>query len=180
MDQQYYDLIVIGTGFASSFFLKEYLNHAKADERVLVLERGEDLPYSDKIQYRTNSHVNFHRQINNLTPQKTWLQNIAFGGGSCWTGNSPRMHPSDFKTHSLHGVGVDWPFDYSVLEPYLVEAEHIMKISGDESSDYPRSAPYSMPGHKLNAFDRLLIEKYGDKHIPMPSARASQPSSSRL
>lgn len=179
MNNESYDLIVIGTGFASSFFLREYLNQARVDERILVLERGKDLPYSDKIQYRTNSHVNFHRQINNLTPQKTWLQNIAFGGGACWTGNSPRMHPSDFKTRTLHGLGEDWPFDYSVLEPYLVEAEHIMGISGEESSDYPRSAPYSMPAHKLNAFDRLLIEKYGDQHIPMPSARASQPSSSR-
>lgn len=176
MNNESYDLIVIGTGFASSFFLKEYLNHAKDNERILVLERGEDLPYADKIRYKTNSHINFNQQINNLTPQKHWIQNIAFGGGACWTGNTPRMHPSDFKTFTLHGVGEDWPFDYSVLEPYLVEAEHTMGIAGEESSDFPRSAPYLMPGHKLNAFDHLLINKYGDQHIPMPSARASESS----
>ena len=35
-----YDLIVVGSSFASAFFLREYLSHAPADARVLVLERG--------------------------------------------------------------------------------------------------------------------------------------------
>ena len=35
-----YDAIIVGTGFASSFFLAEYLKQARPTERFLVLERG--------------------------------------------------------------------------------------------------------------------------------------------
>jgi choline dehydrogenase-like flavoprotein len=35
-----YDVIIIGTGFAGSFFLKRYLEKSPATVRVLVLERG--------------------------------------------------------------------------------------------------------------------------------------------
>jgi len=35
-----YDLILVGTSFASSFFLLEYARHAPG-ARILVLERGE-------------------------------------------------------------------------------------------------------------------------------------------
>lgn len=168
-----FDTIIIGTGFASSYFLYEYLKLAKSNEKILVIEKGEDLPYAWKLDTKLNSRISFDSQINNITPQKPWIQNIAFGGGSCWTGNTPRMHPSDFKMHSLHGVGEDWPFDYSTLEPYLVEVETHMGISGEASSHYPRSAPYPMQPHNLNAFDRLIKNKYGDLHIAMPSARAN-------
>ena len=36
-----YDLILVGSSFASSFFLHKYLQKARASARVLVLERGE-------------------------------------------------------------------------------------------------------------------------------------------
>ena len=35
-----YDTIIIGTGFATSFFLAEYLKKCSPRERILVLERG--------------------------------------------------------------------------------------------------------------------------------------------
>jgi len=174
-----YDLIVVGTGFASSFFLMEYLKHAKESERILVLEKGDNLPYSWKIQNKSNSNYHHAQSYDNLTPEKPWVQNIAFGGGSCWIGNTPRMHPSDFKTQSLHGVGDDWPFDYEQFEPYLVEVENYMGIAGNGSQVYPRSKPYPMVGHKLNAFDLLLKEKFGEEYLAMPSARASDASMMR-
>jgi len=37
-----YDLIIVGTGFAGTFFLMRYLEGAPATVRVLVLERGSD------------------------------------------------------------------------------------------------------------------------------------------
>jgi len=174
-----FNTIVVGTGFASSFFLLEYLKHAKADEKILVLEKGEDIPYSWKLENQVAGNVRFDDVMNNLTPQKFWVQNIAFGGGSCWTGNTPRMHPSDFDTFSKHGVGEDWPFSYDDFEPLLAEVEDFMGIAGQGTADYPRSKPYPMPGHKFNAFDRLLKEKYGDQYMPMPSARASDFSKAR-
>jgi choline dehydrogenase-like flavoprotein len=177
MDQ--YDAIIVGTGFASSFFLHEYLKHAPARARVLVLEKGGILDYDWKIKKRTNSDISFSTQFVNKTPQKPWVQNIAFGGGTCWTGNTPRLHPSDFKTFSKYGVGTDWPFDYDELEPYFYEVERVMEIAGESDPQHPRSKPFPGVPHKLNAFDRLLKSKYPDHYTAMPSARAAKNSSTR-
>jgi choline dehydrogenase-like flavoprotein len=174
-----YSLILVGTGFASTFFLREALRHAKPGDRILVLERGDDLPYDWKVANRRNSPVRFDDLFHNRTPNKPWIQNIAFGGGSCWTGNSPRLHPSDFRTASLYGVGVDWPIDYAELEPYLCEAEEAMGIAGAANPNYPRSRPYGSPAHALNAFDRLMQARHGDLYTAMPSARASQAQAGR-
>lgn len=174
-----FDAVIVGTGFASSFFLYEYLKHVGAGARILVLEKGGKLDYEWKIKNRANSDISFNSQFTNKTPKKPWVQNIAFGGGACWTGNTPRMHPSDFKTFSKHGVGVDWPFDYDELEPYFLEVERVMQIAGEAGAQHPRSAPYPGAAHKLNAFDRLLKKKYPDHYTAMPSARAGSNSTTR-
>ena len=63
-------------------------------------------------------------------------------GGStiAWAAHFPRLHPSDFRTRSLDGVGDDWPFSYADLEPYydLNDAEcGVSGLAGDPA--YPRS-----------------------------------------
>ena len=174
-----FDTIIVGTGFASSFFLLEYLKHVDKTARILVLEKGGDIPYAQKLKNKANTNADFGQIINNTTPKKPWIQNIAFGGGACWTGNSPRMHPSDFNTYTKHGIGQDWPFSYDEFEPYLVEVEGYMGMTGSASKEYPRSKPYPMKAHKLNALDRLLEKKYGDQYLAMPSARASDFSKGR-
>ena len=171
--------IVVGTGFASSFFLLEYLRHAGPGARVLVLERGGRTDPATSLKRRSNFDLRFDDMIVNRTPQKPWVQNIAFGGGSCWTGNTPRMHPSDFRTKSLYGVGVDWPLDYATLEPYYQRVERAMGISGGEAGPYPRSAPYPFPAHRFNAFDEVLARKYPGQHIAFPSARSSSVATRR-
>jgi choline dehydrogenase-like flavoprotein len=168
-----YDLILVGTGFASSFFLYEYLKHAPETARVLVLEKGRKLPYAWKRENGRNSDIRFDSLIENATPAKRWIQNIAFGGGACWTGNTPRLLPSDFEMKSRLGIGEDWPIGYDDLEPCYQEVEAVMGIAGEEGGPYPRSAPYPCPAHPMNAFDRLLLDKYPGQWIPMPSARSS-------
>ena len=170
---EHFDLVVVGTGFASSFFLHEYLQHAPDAARVLVLEKGKKLPYAWKRQHGRNSDVRFDRLIENRTPEKAWVQNVAFGGGACWTGNTPRFLPSDFALRSEHGIAADWPLDYADLEPYYAEVEVLMGIAGAEGGPYPRSSPYPCPAHPLNALDRLLAQKYPGQLVPMPSARSS-------
>ena len=51
MDQDY-DLIVVGTGFASSFFLSAYLARCRADARILVLERGRRDTHAWQLRHR--------------------------------------------------------------------------------------------------------------------------------
>jgi choline dehydrogenase-like flavoprotein len=174
-----FDAVVVGTGFASSFFLREYLEHASSDTRVLVLERGRKLPFAWKVEHRRNSDVDFAQAIINKTPHKPWIQNIAFGGGSCWTGTAPRPHPSDFEMKTRYGVGDDWPFGYEELEPYLTEVEYIMSVAGVDEGPFPRSRPYPTPPHTINSFDEVLAKKYPGEHLTMPSARATAPSAGR-
>ena len=54
-------------------------------------------------------------------------------GGSTWSwrGNTPRYIPSDFKLRSNFGVGRDWPLDYNELEPWYVQAEQELGVSGN-------------------------------------------------
>ena len=54
-----------------------------------------------------------------------------FGGSTIlYSGHFPRMHPSDFATHTLDGVGDDWPFTYADLEPYFTLNEKMMGVAG--------------------------------------------------
>lgn len=173
MTAEHFSTVIVGTGFASSFFLQEYLRHAGRNERILVLERGRRYDYGWKQKHQANSDISFEDSIVNRTPQKTWIQNLAFGGGACWTGTTPRMHPNDFRTRSLYGVGTDWPLSYDDLEPYYVRVEDIMGVAGSPIGPYPRSKPYPCPPHSFNAFDELLARKYPGLHIPLPSVRSS-------
>ena len=53
-------------------------------------------------------------------------------GGSTinWAAHFPRLHPSDFRTRSLDGVGEDWPFGYFDLEPYYDQNDIEIGVSG--------------------------------------------------
>lgn len=180
-----YDLIVVGTGFASTFFLYKYLKKDTSLGKILVLERGlfesqeqrinhaRNKPYG-RLSYITSSSGNT-KVFNNNTPEKPWMFDPNFGGTSySWTGCTPRFMPSDFKMKSLFGKGLDWPIGYSDLAPYYLEAEYIMDVSGPLETPFPRSKPYNLPPHNLSSVDRILNEKYGVNYISQPSARATK------
>lgn len=179
-----YDLIVVGTGFASSFFLKKYLEKSGADVKVLVLERGGFEPQRARLDHARKAPYGFVNFVSNTptgptyenrNPQKPWLFDPSFGGTSyAWTGCTPRFMPADFKLRSLYGVGMDWPLTYEELEPYYCEAEDIMSISGPDQTPYPMSKPYPLPAHTFNAVDRLLHNQYQELYISQPTARASK------
>lgn len=188
--KEHYDLILAGTSFASSFFLKKYLEKAPATARVLVLERGKMLSYAQRLSYAQQQKYGLNTFISSLSLQndtfdntqssKPWIFDPNFGGSSnCWTGCTPRFMPNDFKLRSVYGVGTDWPISYESLEPYYCEAEDIMQISGPDITPYPMSRPYPLPAHSLSTTDRIIQEHYGDLYISQPTARASKANSSR-
>lgn len=70
------------------------------------------------------------------------------GGSSLtWAAHFPRLHPSDFKTYTLDGVGDDWPFSYFDLEPYYDENDRMMGVSGlpGDPAYPPKRAPRMPP-----------------------------------
>lgn len=182
-----FDLILVGTGFASSFFLKKYLEKSPPDTRILVLERGILYPYTErmKIARGEKSEIFAKRAkisdafINN-NEDKVWMFDPNFGGSSnCWTGCTPRFLPNDFRIKSLYGVGQDWPISYDALEPYYTQAEEIMMIGGPDITPFPKSKPYPLPPQKLSSIDKLIQDRYKELYISQPSARATVATGSR-
>lgn len=182
-DSLTYDLIVVGTGFASSFFLARYLQTASENAKVLVLERGVLTPHAQSVAERDNDYVAkaepFIRRSG--LPDKKWIFNIAFGGGSnCWWGNAPRFLPADFEMRSRFGVGHDWPIGYADLEPYYAAAEAVFGLSGSpDATPFRPAGPYPLPPHRLTEPERLLKEAYPGQFFSMPTARASTGAAGR-
>lgn len=173
----HYDLILVGTSFASSFFLHRYLQLAeRRHPRVLVLERGARRSSRWRIENDRQADVPSEEYFVNETPEKHWPFNITFGGTShAWWACTPRFLPSDFELRSRYGVGDDWPFGYDDLEPFYSDAEWIMGVSGPDPSPFRRSRPYPLPPHLLSDPEKVLQKAYPDAFYPLPCARWSLP-----
>ena len=175
------DLVLVGTGFATSFFLAELLTRARADLRVVVLERGAHYSHQDRIERRGQPEFDadtYHRTSGD--PDKRWRFSLGFGGSSnCWTGNTPRMLPADFEMHTRFGQGRDWPFSYDDLAPYYLQAERMMQIAGARNSLAPADAPFPLPPHRPSLPEVELAKAWPGQFGPMPTARASIATATR-
>jgi len=178
-----FDLIIAGTGFASTFFLSAYLQKAKPNARILVLEKGHHESHSWQVQNRRVSRFPATFGLVNKNPNKSWIYTIAFGGGSnCWWACTPRMMPNDFRIKSVYNIGADWPVSYAELEEYYCQVELAMAVSGpSDGAPFPRSVPYPQPPHEFSEPDKLLKQLYPDLYFQQPTARAriSTPNRSR-
>ncbi len=181
--QPSYDAVIVGSGFASTFFLHQHLKHAAPNARVLVLERGKLYTHADQIEMGANSEIAAQDTWvdRGIKQNLRWKFTVAFGGGSnCWWGNAPRLHPSDFKFKSKYGLGLDWPFDYDDIEAYYCEVEELMQVSGPrEPMMWPRSKPFPQPPHTLSMVDQKLKEAYPEHHFAAATARPSRDTATR-
>jgi choline dehydrogenase-like flavoprotein len=170
----HYDIIIVGTGFASSFFLMRYLEHAPPKARILVLERGNEDTKAWQLANRLHTSIDPDDLVENENPGKEWYTSPGFGGNSkCWMGGTTRMMPGDFKLKSRYGVGVDWPISYDDLEPHYGIAEQVMLVSGPADSPMPRSRPAPLVPHRFSDPDALLKKRFPDGWYQMSTARAS-------
>lgn len=177
---QQYDLILVGTGFASSFFLTRYLESAPANASILVLERGRVDVHPWQVENLRNSSFEgeAHRGSG---AHKEWIYVIGFGGGSNrWWACTPRMLPNDFRTKSLYGVGRDWPLDYEELAPFYDRVEDVMQVSGpSERTPFPRNGPYPQPPHRATRPEEVLAAAYPDSFFHQPTARTRRATKGR-
>jgi choline dehydrogenase-like flavoprotein len=168
-----YDLVIIGSGFGALFFAHRALER-RNDLRVVILEWGDLHDHAWQIANGKNTDIPA-RSTFSTRDSKIWNFTIGFGGGTnCWYAHAPRMHPSDFRTRTLYGVGEDWPFTYDEIEPYYCDAEEIMEISGPEDMDVviPRSRPYPQPPHRFSSPDEAMKRAQPTMHFNMPTGRA--------
>jgi len=177
-----YDLVVVGSGFASSFFIEEYARKRPKD-KICVLERGNYYSHSwrlkneksiDKKNSTFNPDIHYSDSyVNNNIPNKDWRFSLAFGGSSnCWTGHTPRFLPNDFKIKTLYNVDRDWPISYEDLEPYYCQVEKKWGVSGHQSeTPYPMSTPYPYQANNVSQIDKYLKKKFPKYFYPIPVAR---------
>jgi choline dehydrogenase-like flavoprotein len=175
-----YDVIAVGTGFATSFFLHKLFEKSKRPPRVLVLEQGQRYSHRDLLNLRLSSESPYSKDFQsklceNKSSYVDWHFFTGFGGGSnCWYAATPRFLPEDFQLKTLFGVGEDWPYGYQELEPFYAEAEQMMQVAGDSSRHpYPGKVVYPQKPHLLSCTDELLMEAFPDMVFPAPSARSS-------
>jgi choline dehydrogenase-like flavoprotein len=176
-----YDVIVVGTGFGSMFFLHGLLQK-RPNARVLLVEWGEYNDHAWQLANRKNTLYEAKDTYVARPGEKPWNYTIGYGGGSnCWWAETPRLAPQDFRMQSLYGVSFDWPISYDDLEPYYMAAEHVMHISGpdDMAAHYPRSGPYPQPPHNLSSVDKIVKAAMPDQHFAVPCARLRIPVGNR-
>lgn len=178
MKEKNYTLICVGTGFATTFFLHQYLKNAPKDVCVLVLEKG--LPKNHKWYMKNHENYQSNKNSNDYVQEskiknKDWRFNIGFGGGSyVWWGETPRFRENDFSMYSTYGHGTDWPINYDTLEPYYCMAENIMSVAGPDIS--PNGNSYKLPQHehKMHNLDKLIQKKYPNLYFSIASAKPSE------
>jgi choline dehydrogenase-like flavoprotein len=170
----HYEIVVIGSGFGSLFFLKQYLEK-KPNAKIAVIEWGQNRDHNWQIANKRNSDLSPNQTHAQDKNHKPWNYTIGLGGGTnCWFGQSPRFIPADFEMKSRFNVSDDWPFSYDDLEPYYMAAENIMSISGSNTMGKvsPRSGAFPLPSHRVSAIDEIMMAAQPNLHFPIATARS--------
>jgi len=135
-DDDEVDLVVVGAGAGGSVLTQRL---ARAGWSVVCLEAGPFWdPDRDWVSDERSSHTLYWtepRQIGGADPVPLGSNNSGRGvGGSMvhYAGFTPRFHPSDFHTHTLDGVGADWPIGYADLRPYYADLETELPVAGQD------------------------------------------------
>jgi choline dehydrogenase-like flavoprotein len=158
---------IVGSGIVATAFARQLCARGVA---VQIYEKGPEIPYPHAPQYERR--ILYHgpdpspRVAADLDDVESTRKNlsgersIVVGGTATrWGAMAGRLHPNDFRTRSLHGYGIDWPFGYEELEPWYCAAEAMLGVSGsDEGNPFaaPRSMPYPLPPFELG-YDGLLL-----------------------
>jgi choline dehydrogenase-like flavoprotein len=147
-DDEEVDLVVVGAGAGGSVLTQRL---ARAGWRVVCLDAGPFWdPDVDWVSDERGSHTLYWtepRQIGGTDPVPLGSNNSGRGvGGSMvhYAGYTPRLHPSDFRTHSLDGVGADWPISYADLRPFYEAIEQELPVAGQS---WPWGDPHGYPHH---------------------------------
>ena len=197
------DFVVIGSGAAGGIMAKQL---STAGFSVVVLEQGGWGKYQRDWEYTKDELVNgnpapadrlmsdpsrqrntFRRTDKDKAGPGTHAYGCVVGGGTVTYGGSSWRHlPWEFneKSHvgAIAGTGLeDWPITYDELEPYYVQAEWEMGISGlrvDSAFVAPMSKEYPVPPVPLKSSGALFevaAKKLGLTVVPGPLAIITQP-----
>ena len=198
------DFVVIGSGAAGGIMAKQL---SLAGFSVVVLEQGGWGKYGHEQDYTKDELINrnpsledrlmsdprgrqpntFRRSDREETVPGSHSYGCVVGGGTVTYGGSSWRHlPWEFNeagtVGTIEGTGLaDWPITYEELEPYYVQAEWEMGISGlrvDSPFVAPMSKEYPVPPVPMKSSGALFevaAAKLGLTVVPGPLAIITQP-----
>ncbi|MEM7772546.1 MAG: GMC family oxidoreductase [Cyanobacteria bacterium P01_A01_bin.37] len=157
IDDQHYDVIIVGTGAGGGTLAYKL---APTGKKILILERGEFMPLEE--QNRSDVDI-FKRE--RYHPSEQWYDkdgepfypqmNYAIGGNTKIYGAALlRLRERDFESvEHQAGMTPEWCLKYADFEPYYTEAEHLYKVHGDVSGDptepvHSQDYPYQAIAHE--------------------------------
>ena len=156
IDDQHYDVIIVGTGAGGGTLAYKL---AATGKKILILERGDFMPL--EIQNRVNvdifkkelyrAHENWYNDAGEAFSPQT---NYAVGGNTKIYGAALiRMREKDFEAvEHQEGISPEWCLKYKDFEPYYTEAEQLYKVHGHSSNNsnephHSQEYPYPAVDH---------------------------------
>ncbi len=193
-----YDLCIVGAGIAGALLAAEA---SRAGRSVVMIEAGRRFDFArrlDQLRHRQTlggplwpwedprrdgyvdssaSSIGVHYPLEDYRVK-------GVGGSTLhWDAHVSRLMPSDFRTASTYGHGVNWPLTYAQLEPYYSQAEWTIGVSGTPGGlQPPRMRDYPMPGFPYSVDERSWLpvtERLGISVYPSAYAINSQPYDGR-
>jgi glucose dehydrogenase len=171
------EVVVVGAGISGALMAYRL---AKSGIQVLLLEAGQSIDRAQAVNMFQNAVIKVPESAYMQTEQamfprtdqpnqwyvqagpdvfKSTYLKVLGGTTWHWLGTAIRLIPSDFKTQTLFGRGVDWPITYSDLEPYYTQAEYELGVSGQSAQDQgsARSQSYPMPAVGQSYCDQKFV-----------------------
>ena len=145
MPDNQYDIIVIGSGPGGASLAQRL---APTGKRILLIERGDYLPRSQKNWDSKTVFVDGAYQAT-----ETWydssgksfhpgLHYFVGGNSKVYGAALLRLRERDFEeTRHEDGISPAWPLKYDAFEPYYAEAEKLFHVHGQAGEDPTEPPP---------------------------------------
>lgn len=193
-----YDLVIVGAGLAGGLLAAEATRRGRT---VALIEAGGRFEFSNRLAQLKHHQVFGGLRWPYVNPERDGFTDSSLDsigvrylleshrmkgvGGSTlhWEARINRLLPSDFRTASLYGMGMDWPISYDELEPYYSRADWELGVSGTHHPSLPpRSRDYPNPGFPMSVDDAMWLpvaERLGIAVYPISWAINSRPYAGR-
>ena len=150
------DVLIVGAGAAGAAVAWSL---AETRMRIVCLEQGgwmrpDEYPSTRRDweqlaarEYSPNPNIRQRAEDYPIDDTDSPISVVNFNGvgGSTvlYAAHFPRLHPSDFRTRTLDGVGEDWPIAYATLEPFFALNDRMMGVAGLAGD--PAYPPHELP-----------------------------------
>ena len=187
------DVLIIGAGAAGAAVAWSL---ADTRMRIVCLEQGDwvrqaDYPttgrdWESRPDFSGTPNVRRRPEDYPVDDSASPIKPVNFNGvgGSTilYMAHFPRLHPSDFRTRTLDGVGEDWPIAYRDLEPFFAENDRMMGVAGLPGDPGCPPKDGLMPPVPLGTLGETVARGFnalGWHWWPSESAIATQPYNGR-